>query len=151
VDPWAETEELDGVEIWREPETVRTSAVMVFLAFVVFSLLSTAIGISASGALVLWAFTLLVMVCVWRWYLVPYVALTGERLEVQGAFAHRSVDYRSIREATPGILGLRIETTTHGAFTAWAVQKSKFAEWAKKRTTADELAAQILDRAELAA
>ena len=65
---------------------------------------------------------------------------------MRGVFARHTVDYDSIRLARPGMYGLRIETTDQGAVTAWAVQKSKFAEWTHRHTRADNVADEIMDR-----
>jgi hypothetical protein len=139
-------EATETATVWRVPQPVRAAAVGVFIACVCLALLSTAVGVTVWGALVLWAMVLAVMLGVWRWYLVPYVALTPEHLVVQGAFGYRSVCYDAIDRARPGVLGLRIETSSEGAFTAWAIQKSKLSEWLDRDTPADDLAAQIMRR-----
>ncbi len=104
---------------------------------------------TVAGVAAIWLLCIVVLLCVWRWYLVPYVALTADSLVVQGVFARRSVRYGAIRDARPCFYGVRIETTNQGAFVAWAVQKSKFAEWSHKRTVADEVVAEIRERVQL--
>jgi hypothetical protein len=74
------------------------------------------------------------------------VALTTDRLVVQGVFAHRSVRYPSIRDVRPGLYGLRIRTKAQESFIGWAVQKSKFAQWSHRETTADEVVGEIMER-----
>ena len=122
---------------------------MVALAFVVIALASTTAVASLAGAAAIWLLCIFVMLSVWRWYLVPYVALTADSLVVQGVFAHKSVRYGAIRDARPGPYGVKIETTNQGAFVAWAVQKSTFAQWCHRPTAADEVVAEIKERVEL--
>ncbi len=144
---------MEGLEspqrVWRVSTGVRRAAVVVALAFVVVALASTTAVATVAGVASIWLLCILVMLCVWRWYLVPYVALTADSLVVQGVFAHRSVRYGAITDARPCLYGVRIETTNQGAFVAWAVQKSTFAEWSHKRTAADEVVAEIRERVQL--
>jgi hypothetical protein len=133
-------------QVWRVDEPVRRVAVGVSLLFVVIALGSTAIGLVVAGAVVMWALAILVVVSVWRWYLVPYVALTPDRVVVRGVFARRTVGYGAIRRAHPGLYGVRIETVDQGFVTAWAVQKSKFSEWTHRHTRADDVVAEIMVR-----
>jgi hypothetical protein len=132
--------------VWRVDAAVRRVAVGVSLLFVLIALGSTAIGLVVASAVVMWALAILVMVSVWRWYLVPYVALTADRVVVRGVFAQRTVGYGAIRRARPGLYGVRIETEDQGAVTAWAVQKSKFSEWTHRHTRADDVVAEIMHR-----
>lgn len=132
--------------VWRVDEPVRRLAVAVSIFFIVIALGSTAVGLVAAGAVVMWGLALLVTLSVWRWYMVPYVAVTPEALVVRGVFSRRTVDYDAIRRARPGLYGVRIETTDQGSVTAWAVQKSKFAEWTHRHTRADDVVAEIMDR-----
>jgi hypothetical protein len=132
--------------VWRVDAAVRRVAVGVSLLFVLIALGSTAIGLVVASAVVMWALAILVMVSVWRWYLVPYVALTADRVVVRGVFARRTVGYGAIRRARPGLYGVRIETEDQGAVTAWAVQKSKFSEWTHRHTRADDVVAEIMHR-----
>lgn len=132
--------------VWRVDGPVRRLAVGVSLLFVLIALASTAIGLVAASAVVMWALAILVMVSVWRWYLVPYVALTPDRVVVRGVFSRRTVGYGAIRQARTGLYGMRIETEDQGAVTAWAVQKSKFSEWTHRHTRADDVVAEIMDR-----
>lgn len=138
--------EESGLQVWRVADHVRKVAVFAAGFFLFLALVATAVGLVLAATAMMWVVALLVVVCVWRWYLVPYVALSSEWLVVQGAFAHRAVRYGAISEARPGLYGLRIKTTTGGAFVAWAVQKSKFAEWFHHRTRADDVAEQIMER-----
>jgi len=135
-----------GLQVWRVADHVRKVAVFAAGFFLFLALVATAVGLVLAATALMWVVALLVIVCVWRWYLVPYVALSSEWLVVQGAFAHRAVRFGAIREARPGLYGLRIKTTSDGAFVAWAVQKSKFAEWFHHRTRADDLVAEIMER-----
>lgn len=137
-----------GLQVWRVADHVRNVAVFAAAFSLFLALVATAVGLLLAATALMWAVALLVIVCVWRWYLVPYVALSSEWLVVQGAFAHKAVPCRAIREARPGLYGLRIRTTTGRAFVARAVQKSKFAEWFHRETRADALAAQIMERAD---
>jgi hypothetical protein len=116
--------------------------------FVVVALGATAVGLDARGALALWVVAVLMLLCAWRCYLVPYVALTADRLVVQGAFAQHSVRYSSIRDVRPSLYGLRIRTKAQESLVGWAVQKSKYAEWSHRETTADEVVAEIMERVE---
>ena len=102
------------------------------------------------GAVILWVMAIAVMLGMWRWYLVPYVALTAERLEVQGVLSQRSVGYGSISGVSPGAMGLQVQTAKEGSILIWAIQKSKVAEWLHRDTRADEVAAAIMQRVELA-
>jgi hypothetical protein len=133
-------------QAWRVDEVVRRLAVGVSVLFVLIALGATAIGLSPGGAVLMWALAILVTLSVWRWYLVPYVALTRDRVVVRGVFARRTVGYGVIREARPGLYGVRIETEDQGVVTAWAVQKSKFSEWTHRHTRADDVVAEIMDR-----
>ena len=135
-----------GLQVWRVADRVRKVAVFAACFFLFLALAATAAGLLLSATALMWAIALLVTVCVWRVYLVPYVALSSEWVVVQGAFAHRAVRYGAIRDARPGLYGLRIKTTS-GAFVAWAVHKSKIAQWLHRDTRADEVAAQIMERA----
>jgi hypothetical protein len=135
-----------GLQVWRVAEHVRKVAVFAAAFSFFLALVATAVGLLLAATALMWAVALLVIICVWRWYLVPYVALSSEWLVVQGAFAHKAVPCRAIREARPGLYGVRIKTTTGGAFVARAVQKSKFAQWFHRETRADALAAQIMER-----
>ena len=131
--------------VWRVPRPVRRSAVIASYVFVVIALAGTAVGFDPASALSLWVLAVLMLVCAWRWYLVPYVALTPDRLVVQGAFGHRSVRYSSIRDVRPGAYGLRIKTNAQESFIGWAVQKSKW----RRETTADEVVAEIMGRVQV--
>jgi hypothetical protein len=147
--PWAVMQELESPQrVWRVSKSVRTAAVVVALVFVVIALVFTTVG-TVAGVTAIWLLCIVVLLSVWRWYLVPYVALTADSLVVQGVFARRSVRYGAIKDARPGFYGLKIETTNQGAFSAWAVQKSKFAEWSHKHTVADEVVAEIKERVQL--
>jgi hypothetical protein len=132
--------------VWRVPRRIRRSAVAAALGFVLVALVATAIGMSPGGSVGLWAIAVLMLACAWRCYLVPYVALTADRLVVQGAFAQHSVRYSSIRDVRPGLYGLRIRTKAQKSLVGWAVQKSKYAEWSHRETAADEVVAQIMER-----
>jgi hypothetical protein len=139
--------EEDGrAQVWRVDTPVRRSAVAVSRFFVLLALVATAIGDKTSSSVFMWAFAVLVMLLVWRWYIVPYVALTPDHVVVRGVFARRTVGYGTIRRVLPGLYGVRIETEDQGAVTAWAVQKSKFSEWTHRHTRADDMAAAIMDR-----
>jgi hypothetical protein len=133
---------------WRVPRPIRLSAVAAGLVFVLVAVGATAIGLGAGGAVALWAIAVLMLLCAWRCYLVPYVALTADRLVVQGAFAQHSVRYSSIRDVQPSLYGLRIRTKAQESVIGWAVQKSKYAEWSRRETTADEVVAEIMERVE---
>ena len=135
-----------AAQVWRVDEPVRGLALVVSIFFVVLALGSTAIGLAIAGDVVMWMLTVLVVLSVWRCYIVPYVALTPDRVVVRGVFARRTVGYGAIRAARPGLYGLRIETEDQGAVTVWAVQKSKFSEWTHRHTRADDIVAEIMDR-----
>jgi hypothetical protein len=132
--------------VWRVPRPIRQCAVVVGLAFVALALGATAVGLEAGGAVILWVMSVLILVCAWRWYLVPYVALTDDRLVVQGVFARHAVRYSSIRDVRPGLYGLRIRTKAQRSLLGWAVQKSTYSEWTRRQTTADEVVAAIMAR-----
>ncbi len=125
---------------------IRRAGLTVSLAFVLVALFLTAIDIAPAGAVLLWLVCVLVMAVIWRCYLVPYIALRSDCVEVQGAFARRSVPYSAIRNVRPGLYGVRIETTDQGDVVAWAVQKSTFSEWLHRETRADVVVAEIMDR-----
>jgi hypothetical protein len=133
-------------KVWRVEKPVRRLAVGVALFFVFVAAFLTAIGVLFPKAAVLWVLALGAMLCMWRWCLVPYVALTSEHLEVQGVFSQRSVDYGSISRVTPGAMGLQVETTEDGSILIWAIQKPKVAEWLHQKTRADDIAAEIMER-----
>ena len=132
--------------VWRVPRLIRRTAVAAALVFVLVALGATAIGMDAGSSVGLWAIAVAMLVCAWRCYLVPYVALTADRLVVQGAFAQHSVRYSSIRDVRPGLYGLRIKTKAQKSLVGWAVQKSKYAEWSHRETTADKVVAEIMER-----
>ena len=144
------TEATSTFTVWRVEEAVRRLAVYVALLFVFVAALLTAIGINVDGAIILWVMAIAVMVAMWRWYLVPYVALNAENLEVQGVLSLRSVGYGSIDSVRPGSMGLQVQTNKEGAILIWAIQKSKVAEWLHKDTRADQVAAAIMERVALA-
>ncbi len=129
---------------------MRRLAVYVALLFVFVAALLTAIGINVDGAIILWVMAIAVMLGMWRWYLVPYVALNAEDLEVQGVLSLRSVGYGSISDVSPGPTGLKVETAKEGSILIWAIQKSKVAEWLHRDTRADQVAAAIMERVALA-
>jgi hypothetical protein len=135
-----------SAQVWRVDEPVRRLAVWVSRLFVLLALVATAIGEKAGGALVMWVLAVLVILGVWRWFMVPYVALTPDRLVVRGAFARRTVGYGTIRGVHPGLYGVRIETEDQGEVNAWAVQKSKFSELTHRHTRADDVVDEIMDR-----
>jgi len=137
-------------KVWRVEQPVRRLAALVAVSFVLLAVLFTAAGTFVAGAVVMWILALGVMGCVWRWYLVPYVALTADHLEVQGAFAHRRVGYRSIREVRPGTIGLQVETAKEGSVLVWAIQKSTLSGRRHPQSRADEVAAEIMERVQLA-
>jgi hypothetical protein len=132
--------------VWRVPRLIRRTAVAAALVFVLVALGATAIGMDAGSSVGLWAIAVAMLVCAWRCYLVPYVALTADRLVVQGAFAQHSVRYSSIRDVRPGLYGLRVKTKAQKSLVGWAVQKSKYAEWSHRQTTADKVVAEIMER-----
>ena len=134
-------------QVWRVDEPVRWLALAVSLLFVLIALGSTVVGLAIAGDVVIWALAVLVVLSIWRWYIVPYVARrrrTGSWYA--GSSSRHAVDYDAIRLARPGLYGVRIETMDQGSFTAWAVQKSKFSEWTHRRTRADTVVAQIMQR-----
>ncbi|HUE07795.1 MAG TPA: PH domain-containing protein [Acidimicrobiales bacterium] len=133
-------------QVWRVDEPVRRLALVVSIFFVVVAVGSTVVGLAIAGDVVMWTLALVVVLSVWRWYIVPYVVLTSDRVVVRGVFARRTVGYGAIRQARPGLYGLRIETEDQGAVTVWAVQKSKFSEWTHRHTRADDVVAEIMDR-----
>ena len=102
------------LKVWRVDEPVRRLGVFVALLFVSVAAVLTAIGINVDGAVILWVMAIAVMVGIWRWYLVPYVALTAAHLEVQGVLSLRSVGYGSIRGVSPGPMGLQVQTAKDG-------------------------------------
>jgi hypothetical protein len=140
------TEPKSTPTVWRVEESVRRLAVYVALLFVFVAAFLTAIGINLDGAIILWVMAIAVMLGMWRWYLVPYVALNAEDLEVQGVLSLRSVGYGSICDVSPGAMGLEVQTVKEGSVLIWAIQKSKVAEWLHKDTRADEVAAAIMER-----
>ena len=89
------------------PSGLRTLAVVVFGLFVALATLLTSIDATPVGTLMFWAAALVVMLGVWRCFLLPYVALTPEHLVVQGVFMHRAEPYASITAAVPGLYGIR--------------------------------------------
>jgi hypothetical protein len=137
-------------KVWRVEQPVRRLAALVALFFILLAVLFTALGAFVDGAVAMWILALGVMACVWRWYLVPYVALMADHLEVQGAFAHRRVGYRSIRDVRPGTIGLQVETAKEGSVLVWAIQKSTWSARRRRQSRADEVAAEIMKRVQLA-
>jgi hypothetical protein len=135
-----------ATQVWRVDEPVRRSALAVSVFFVLVAAGSTVVGLAIAGDIVMWMLAILVVLSIWRWYIVPYVALTPDRVVVRGVFARRTVGYGAIRRARPGLYGVRIETEDQGTVTAWAVQKSKFSEWTHRHTRADDVVAEIMDR-----
>jgi hypothetical protein len=144
------TETRSTATVWRVEASARYLAVCVALFFVLVAAFLTVIGINLVGAVFLWVLAIAVMLGIWRWFLVPYVALDAEHLEVQGVLSLRSVGYGSIDSVRPGSMGLQVQTNKEGAILIWAIQKSKVAEWLHKDTRADEVAAAIMDRVALA-
>jgi hypothetical protein len=144
------TESSGTATVWRVEASARYLAVGVALFFVLVAAFLTVIGINLLGAVFLWVLAIAVMLGIWRWFLVPYVALDAEHLEVQGVLSLRSVGYGSIDSVRPGSMGLQVQTNKEGAILIWAIQKSKVAEWLHKDTRADEVAAAIMDRVALA-
>ena len=144
------TETTSTSTVWRVEASARRLAVCVALFFVLVAAFLTVIGINLVGAVFLWVMAIAVMLGIWRWYLVPYVALDAEHLEVQGVLSLRSVGYGSISSVRPGSMGLQVQTAKEGSILIWAIQKSKVSEWLHKDTRADEVAAAIMERVELA-
>jgi hypothetical protein len=136
--------------LWRVEASARRLAVCVALLFVLAAAFLTVIGINLVGAVFLWVMAIAVMLGIWRWYLVPYVALDAEHLEVQGVLSLRSIGYGSISGVRPGSMGLEVQTAKEGSILIWAIQKSKVSEWLHKDTRADEVAAAIMARVALA-
>jgi hypothetical protein len=139
-----------SLKVWRVEQPVRRLAVLVALFFVLMAVFLTAIDVVAAGAAILWILAIAVMFSTWRWFLVPYVALRSEHLEVQGAFSLRSVGYDSIRSVTPGPMGLQVETAKEGSIVIWAIQKSRVSQRMHRDTRADRVAAEIMERVESA-
>lgn len=139
-----------GLTVWQVEESVRRLAVFMSLFLVFVAALLTATGAVFPGLALVWVMTIGAMVCMWRWALVPYVALTSDHLEVQGVFRRRSVGYSSIRRVTPSIVGLQVETSMDGSVLVWAIQTSKVSQWQHQKTRADEVAAAIMARVEAA-
>jgi hypothetical protein len=135
-----------AAQVWRVDEPVRGLALVVSIFFVVLALGSTAIGLAIAGDVVMWMLAVLVVLSVWRCVIVPYVALTPDRVDVRGVFARRTVGYGAIRRVRPGLYGVRIETEDQGTVTVWAVQKSKLSEWTHRHTRADDVVAELMDR-----
>jgi len=132
--------------LWRVERAARRLAVAVALLFVLLATFLTAIGITPGGAVGLWLVAIAVMLAVWRWYLVPYVALQADDLEVQGVLSLRSVRYGAIRSVRPGARGLEVQTAKEGAVVIWAIQRSKISEWLHRESRADRVAAAIMER-----
>lgn len=145
------TEAAHPPQFWGVTPGVDRAARGVGLLFVVVAALATTVGITLVGAILVWLVCLVVLVLVWRCYLTPYLELTDDRIVVQGPVGRREVPYDQIRGVRPGMYGLRIQTAAQGQVVAWAVQKSKMAEWAQRRTRADEAAEQIMARTHAAA
>jgi hypothetical protein len=143
------TETSSTSTVWRVEASARHLAVGVALFFVLVAAVLTVIGINLIGAVFLWVMAIGVMLGIWRWYLVPYVALDAEYLEVQGVLSLRSVGYGSISGVRLGTMGLQVQTAKEGSILVWAIQKSKVAEWLHKDTRADEVAAAIMERVAL--
>jgi hypothetical protein len=135
-------------KVWRVEEPVRRLAVFVAIFFLFVAAFLTAIGVVFPGAAVLWVMAIGAMLLMWRWCLVPYVAMTSDHLEVQGVVSRHAVAYGSIRSVTPGSMGLQVETADDGHVLVWAIQKSKVSEWLHQKTRADDIAAEIMERVE---
>ena len=137
-------------KVWRVDAPVRRLAVLVALFFLLVAAFLTAIGVVFPGAALLWVLAIGGMLCMWRFCLVPYVALASDHLEVQGVFAQHSVGYESIRAVKPGSMGLQVETADGGPVLIWAIQKSSVSKWLHQKTRADQVAAEIMARVESA-
>lgn len=135
-------------QIWRVTPAGRVIAVVVVLGFVVVAAGVTVGGTSPGIAVILWCATVAIGIGAWRWAFVPYVALTPDGVVVQNMFDRVEVPYPDIALVGVSYAGLTIRRGSGGRLVvAWAVQKSNFARWMRRRTRADDVADAIRARA----
>ena len=132
-------------EVWRVTRGGRVGASVLGICW-----LALAIGVTGGGGVgagvlaLLWISLAMLIVGIWRWAFVPYVALTPEGVTVQNRLTKQSVPYSAIAEVKAGFYGLTLIAKDGEGVTAWAVQKSNVARWAHKETRADEVGAAIM-------
>jgi len=134
-------------EVWRVTQIGRIGASVlgaIWLALVVGVTVEGNVG--AGVVALLWIVLAVIIVGIWRWAFVPYVALAVEGVIVQNRITHRTVPYTAIVEVKSGYYGLRLLTKDHDMITAWAVQKSNASRWAHRSTRSDEVADAIMAR-----
>jgi hypothetical protein len=71
----------------------------------------------------------------------PYVCASQQGLQVQNPITRVDLSWAEITQVRPGYHGLEITTRDGDVAVAWAVQKSNWARWLKRRTRADDVAA----------
>jgi hypothetical protein len=76
----------------------------------------------------------------------PHITVTSTGLVVQSPIQRANMKFADILWVRPGYYGLLIRTRDGRVVSAWAVQKSNAARWAKKRTRADDVADAIISR-----
>lgn len=134
-------------KVWRVTSAGRIGGAALGTCWLALVFGLTVGGSVTSGAIALFWITLaIVIVGIWRWAFVPYIALTPDGVIVQNRLTKRSVPYAAIAEVESGFYGLRLVTKDHDVVTAWAVQKSNASKWTHRSTRADEVAAAITTR-----
>lgn len=129
--------------VWRVGLVGRVGWILVFIFW-----LSIAIVFSyteaVSIAVLMWIASGLLAVFGWRSAFVPYISAAPQELVVQNRFWRRTIPWEDVEAIKPGYYGLLIKRRSNMAVTAWAVQKSNFSVWTKRRTRADDVAEQLL-------
>jgi hypothetical protein len=74
----------------------------------------------------------------------PRITLTATELIIRNPLRSRRIQLTELSSVQGGWGGLKIKTSSGDVVVAWAVQKSRYAQWSHKRTRADDIADEIM-------
>jgi hypothetical protein len=115
--------------------------------FVLALVATTDPRVSIGVPIALWCVFIALGLGTWRWAFVPRITLTPTAVEAVNRVTSVRVPYAEIATARVGYNGITMTTHAGTRVSAWAVQKSSIARWARKRTYGDDVVAAILARA----
>jgi hypothetical protein len=140
-----ENEELQELH-WRCTRLARAAG-WILIAAAVGSVIVVSVGaivspdsLPISAALVVAAIGGFFALGVYRSTITPALLATRDRLVVVNPWKRHTIDWSEITKIVPGYSGLQIFRRQGWPISAWAVQKSNWAEWRGKHVRADDVA-----------
>ncbi len=80
---------------------------------------------------------------VWRFAYHPRISITGDDLVVRNPLRTRRIPVAEVTDVQPGYSGLQFSQLSGPNVVGWAVQKTNVAQWLRRETRADRIAAEV--------